>query len=96
MCQYDTYVLPFHPSTISFSFRSGIQYACGHYIVTSLDRKHDCGNRYCAKSANHPPTCRSYDCIQYYGPDLTQRPTISSAYCNVCQDAFFSHLPRRR
>ncbi|KAF8217478.1 hypothetical protein K438DRAFT_1795075 [Mycena galopus ATCC 62051] len=81
MCQYDT---------------SGVQYACGHYLVTSLDRKHDCGSRYCTKSSKHPRECRSFDCKQYYGPDLTQRTTISSAYCNTCQEAFFSNVPRRR
>ncbi|KAJ7188247.1 hypothetical protein C8R46DRAFT_1205429 [Mycena filopes] len=66
MCQYDT---------------TGVQYACGHYQVTSLDRKHDCGSRYCTKSAQHPRECRSFDCIQHYGPDLNQHTSLSSAYC---------------
>ncbi|KAJ7703180.1 hypothetical protein B0H17DRAFT_1194397 [Mycena rosella] len=80
MCQYDT---------------TGVQYACGHYQVTSLDRKHDCGSKYCVKSRNHPRECRSFSCIQHYGPDLTQTTSISTAYCAPCQQAFFSNLPTR-
>ncbi|KAJ7647320.1 hypothetical protein FB45DRAFT_195521 [Roridomyces roridus] len=80
MCQYDT---------------SGIEYACGHYIVTSLDRKHDCGSPYCEKSSRHPPNCNSFHC-NYMGPDRNQKSSISTAYCDTCQRSFFSHLPPRR
>ncbi|CAK5265754.1 unnamed protein product, partial [Mycena citricolor] len=41
-----------------------MRYACGHYIVTSLDYEHDCRSRYCTKSSRHPATCKSLDCIQ--------------------------------
>ncbi|KAJ7096305.1 hypothetical protein C8R44DRAFT_373871 [Mycena epipterygia] len=61
--------------------------------TTFLDRKHDCGSRYCTKSAKHPPECRSFACIQHYGPDMNQRTSISTAYCATCQEAFFSNIP---
>ncbi|KAJ7072312.1 hypothetical protein C8F01DRAFT_1103398 [Mycena amicta] len=68
---------------------TGVEYACGHYIVTSLDSKLDCGSRYCTKSSRHPPNCRSLDCIQYYGPDRTQTTSHkSSEFCTHCHEAF--------
>nr|GAT56369.1 predicted protein [Mycena chlorophos] len=54
---------------------TGVEYACGHYIVTSLDSKHDCGSRYCTKSTRHNPSCRSLECIQYFG----RGPPVASA-----------------
>ncbi|KAJ6469249.1 hypothetical protein C8R45DRAFT_1016476 [Mycena sanguinolenta] len=80
MCQLDT---------------SGIVYACGHYVVTSEDYKHDCGSRYCTKSDSHPRECRSPYCQFHYGPDKNQNATVSTEYCKPCKEGFFNRLPRR-
>ncbi|KAF7321303.1 hypothetical protein MKEN_00650500 [Mycena kentingensis (nom. inval.)] len=74
MCQWDT---------------TGVEYACGHYIITSYDRKNDCGSPYCTKSERHSRSCRSLACIQHYGPDRTQTTArVSDNFCTHCQEGF--------
>ncbi|KAJ7218052.1 hypothetical protein GGX14DRAFT_439450 [Mycena pura] len=64
---------------------------------TSLDEKHDCGNKYCSKSSSHPPNCKlsmsahgALTSFQYFGPDRNQTTSeVSTAYCTPCQEGFF-------
>ncbi|KAI0344849.1 hypothetical protein BDW22DRAFT_1312286, partial [Trametopsis cervina] len=65
----------------------GIQYGCGHYVITNTLRKIDCEKPTCVHSHRHRTPC---DYCQYHeqflGPDASEKILSSHAeFCDACR-----------
>ncbi|KIP10854.1 hypothetical protein PHLGIDRAFT_115001 [Phlebiopsis gigantea 11061_1 CR5-6] len=64
----------------------GLQYSCGHYVITRKVNKIDCNSPYCTWSSRHRQPCNPCDHEKYLGPDAKETITGSvNDFCDQCR-----------
>lgn len=81
----------------------GMQYSCGHYVITRKLRKIDCCSPYCTWSVRHPEDCPNCDTHEkYLGPDAKETILGNvNEFCDQCRPYWYAKngdpaQPRRR
>ncbi|KAI0699234.1 hypothetical protein BC835DRAFT_582481 [Cytidiella melzeri] len=79
----------------------GMQYACGHYVITKQLRKIDCGKASCVHSQRHRLPCSDCDFHEkFLGPDASEKiVAVRSEFCDSCKPFWYDQrggMARRR
>ncbi|KAI0092961.1 hypothetical protein BDY19DRAFT_399383 [Irpex rosettiformis] len=69
----------------------GIQYACGHYVITRKIRKIDCNKPTCVHSAQHRTPCNHCDYHEkFLGPDASEKIiSVNPEFCDSCKPFWY-------